>query len=1607
MQRMAALRTIGNWMWGWVHGLNGLLALACLVYCLPLLLAGDQWGAGDWDQFTFRAATPRVALLHDGQLPLWNPYVNGGNVLLAHPHCPALSPWYLPVLLLGAPWGLRVQVLMFMILGTTGMAALLRRWGVSSVGCFTGGVLLMMSAHFALHITEGHLEWCVLGLMPWVVLCLVHAQRDVRFLLLGAVLLASALLDGSIYILAVFIPAIALWAVLESLRSHRWRWAAGAAAMLALLPLLGAVVLLPRMAFVSANPRTLERHDRTSPAALAAMLLDPRQADMFHATQQVRNPPDEELLWRLAQPRAWPESPEPWQWRRLDLELSTTSDWTDVQFSGVPYVMVVGPPEARSRAADELNGAPLNTEGLALQNPQPKPPAARPAKAGRNGDKAREGTRKGDSPSFVGQNSGQSPKRAEARLQATMYVRWPEGEGLRIVIKRGDVGGTHLTVKRNNFVLFEARHDARVPGNAQNARQFLLPSELIIAGDRFLQAWFPVEVTLRTTSDWCNVEVLDTPYLFQVEKPDEAAQKPVRLSLRPLVLRSPRPGKEWTSLRAVLWLQCPPKDDVRLILTRGAVGRSRLFFHTLRNAPLSADRNDLPAAAQCRRFEYVLSQQTIRERVTPQPPPWRWQLDDMGMTYDWHEYGCYLTWLGLAMALCGALAAGRRLWPLLATGLVAALVVLGATLPVSLWELLQRLPFYGSLQAPSRFLAVVVFVLAICGGYGIDRLGRWVQRVGGPLLAGGVQCAVALVIYVELALLGWNLFSGIFICPPRSLPSFGRFAERYADDDACRYAVMYSAYVPYLQSNSGVLGQYENIAIPQGKVRISGDPQYRGEAYLQASRGTSKITAWSMSRVKVAVSPDAGDRLVLNQNYSPGWKAVRRGSRGRVERLPAEPNDDGLISLAVEPGDHEVEFYYLPDSFLWGSGISALTLGVCLALLWGGRKLRRPLSWGRRVASRLARRWTQWRRSPIALWLAWAALLNLPFVLCHPGWPLLAAALPRSLAVNAVLFVLPGLPLVGLLVARGWLPRVELLWVVAASVGVFLLVLVASHLAGMSPDGSAMWNATWLIANLALLGHFLLATGGRPLVAGTRRVPPANDGTRRVPDTLGFGLLLFVGAYGAFFYGATSLVPAMEDHDYVTQGTGYGLLTQLKPLLVTDRHTRYEFAHPLLLHGYVAGSFLYFDQFDRLAAWDPAWQRVERAEKGTLSDVPAASFLQLPNDVLVRDGDDMIGAGATRHRIVGVDGGDYLIDPPLPKIGKRIPVQDLEVQLLCDDYLHDPARLASRTPNVFLSALVVALLGCWAAAATGRRWLGVLVALAYAASPEVFVRSSYGGYFAIDQFALLIILATAARWELLRSRAAWASCALAGGFAALADHKLLLLPAALVLWEGIKGSEVFLGAGRWRAAGLSSRVEPPPSTARSTEKTPDPFMRLLHPAAVGFVAGTMIYWAYGLAIAPGVFWLDHVRTHLVDRLLHYNPLGYGDYPTVAGLWLELWQHTGYLLLPLLLVAMLALARSAWKGQRLTAAAAALGRPGLWTVWMLLVAVSFSAIDWRQTKHLMPLLLPMFIVPTCWAAVSRRGLAVVGVVLACVVFWNLAMLHRLAIDFNGFHLTPGW
>jgi hypothetical protein len=533
-------------------------------------------------------------------------------------------------------------------------------------------------------------------------------------------------------------------------------------------------------------------------------------------------------------------------------------------------------------------------------------------------------------------------------------------------------------------------------------------------------------------------------------------------------------------------------------------------------------------------------------------------------------------------------------------------------------------------------------------------------------------------------------------------------------------------------------------------------------------------------------------------------------------------------------------------------------------------------------------------------------LLNLPFVLCHPDKLVIDIPLIRSLAINLVLFVVPGLPFFAVAARMGWLQKLQLIWLVALSFLSFVLVLISLHAVDIPIGAGTMWNGEWLVTDLGFLANVMV--GGPPIfVRGTE----AKAWWRP--------LTLLLVAYIVMFHGATRVVPVLGDQDDEVQGTAHGLMMRLEPSLATGRGTQYMFAHPPLLHVYVAGSLTYFSLLDRLAVYDP----------------------KSPGHLSRSDGDR--------------------------------------------NYFEHPYLLETRTPNLFFAALTVSVLGWWVASMTGRWWFGTLVALTYMSCPEVFVRSSYGGYFATDNFFLLQMLLAVDAWSSNPGLSTQMTCVLAGAASALADHKMMLLPASLAVWETVRRA----GRPLWKAVLIGAR----------------------HPVILGFGLGTAIFWAYGVWVSPSDFWMDHVRHHLVDRVLHRNVRGLdmSRYPGVAALWIEFLQHTGYLLVPFGGAALAFLCREKTRAndqpsEKLEAGWRAM--PGLWAIWAVGLAVAFSSIDWRQTKHLASLTLPLFLALGRIGASSALRLG--ATVLLCgLLIWNLSTLHALAGNFGVLRAVPEW
>jgi len=583
--------------------------------------------------------------------------------------------------------------------------------------------------------------------------------------------------------------------------------------------------------------------------------------------------------------------------------------------------------------------------------------------------------------------------------------------------------------------------------------------------------------------------------------------------------------------------------------------------------------------------------------------------------------------------------------------------------------------------------------------------------------------------------------------------------------------------------------------------------------------------------------------------------------------------------------------------------------------------------------------------------------VNLIFAASHPALTGLMPLLPdavRSLVISLVLFVLPA---AGWFAVFGPAPRtlgMRLARTLIISTAVLLGSLALILTSGATLTTDLAWTLIWALTNL---GFAAAAFGGRPSLS--RRVLLRGE--------IAIGLVCFLSGYGLFFWGATRVVPPQVDQDLEVMATGFGLLTRFEPLLLTDRHSVYFFAHPPLLHFYVAGSCLLSGSLDSLKIYDDGSRRVRDAWEGR-AFTPVTAPIHLhgkPIPLAVEPG---------TYRIVRTEGLDYLLQSANGDI-VQASIESVELDQIYAQYATHPLLVDVRTPNVFFAACTVALLAIWVGRISHRWWLGPLAAVAYATSPEVFVRSSYGGYFAVGCLSSMLILLSADHWRRSARRGrSWLAAAL-GAFAALVDHKSVLLPAAL---------------------GLRALVVRPLREARSA-------MTRLHPVGAGFVIGTLLFWLWGFSIARDAFVADHFRNHLLDRITHDNPFGYEGYPSVIELWREFTAHTGYLLLPFGLSLLL---WDLWSNRK---RAFRRSRPdrGCWMLWMAFTGVAFSVIDWRMTKHLMPLVLPLClgVIPDRDARVWR--IALPALVLLVVATVNLAVLSDLVRDFESFVVTPAW
>jgi hypothetical protein len=442
-------------------------------------------------------------------------------------------------------------------------------------------------------------------------------------------------------------------------------------------------------------------------------------------------------------------------------------------------------------------------------------------------------------------------------------------------------------------------------------------------------------------------------------------------------------------------------------------------------------------------------------------------------------------------------------------------------------------------------------------------------------------------------------------------------------------------------------------------------------------------------------------------------------------------------------------------------------------------------------------------------------------------------------------------------------------------------------------------------------------------------------------------LLLATGAavYLLSYAGAAWFVPALEDQDMETQGTAYGLIHELEPTMPINRpHEvggRYFFAHPLLLHFWIGESALVSDDLDRLRHY----------HEGSLR---------------ARDGASAFAEWETAF----------------------------------DQFMVDPVLLPTRTPNLFLAVFLVFGAGFLVFRMTGSRAAAVGACVIYATLPEVYVRTSYGGYMALTNFLLVsgAYFYIEACGFFPDQKAAAPAARRSGGLAAFlagwADQKGILMAFAAPAHAVVRlvSDRSFLN----QSFGLIRRGQVV-DLVRSAFARPD--FAAAFVIGLSFIVGWGTFALYGLAVDSEAFIADHIVGHVAERLTltRIEFLGSDfNYPSVQGLWMEFFDHSGWPLIPVALVA------GFYAAGRIREA------HGVLLIWALIGAIGFSFVDWRQTKHFAHILPAVAMMAGIWwASLQGRMRMAATAAIAAGLLWNIWRIGLLMQDFETIQPTPIW
>ncbi len=242
-------------------------------YLVPLFSPIGNLGIHDWPQWLTYLGISRKCMLNFHQIPLWNPYLHGGNLLLAHTYDGSLSLFFLPILIWGEVVGSKIVILLLLFLGMFGAYSLALKYEIKGPGAALVGVLWGLNGWLAMNIAVGHLDHIFILLLPWLLIFYERSLKRPIFSLAASALLALLLLSGATYPFVWSVVFLLAYGFFLCFREKRMRPLSRIMLILLLALGLSAVKLLPMMDFFRASTPVGRDYSGSGLKVLARALL--------------------------------------------------------------------------------------------------------------------------------------------------------------------------------------------------------------------------------------------------------------------------------------------------------------------------------------------------------------------------------------------------------------------------------------------------------------------------------------------------------------------------------------------------------------------------------------------------------------------------------------------------------------------------------------------------------------------------------------------------------------------------------------------------------------------------------------------------------------------------------------------------------------------------------------------------------------------------------------------------------------------------------------------------------------------------------------------------------------------------------------------------------------------------------------------------------------------------------------------------------------------------------------------------------------------------------------------------------------------------------------